>query len=773
MLNNKQDFRQQLLFPPKTIINDNIYIFLYSLIKYIFLANKNIKSELLNNFINIINKKIIKVESKYITKEYNTKNLKNIFSFIQSQSKVFASDILEGLLIIIFSSTFNAETSELFEKLIIMDYKGINKLFMSNNYQIINLFNSKIFFPEELQNLKNLLENEDKYEEKDNINNIIKDSPFYNLLHEIKESKLVFLEEKIKNLNNDNHSEDNKYLNEQLLKEQFKNKKLIRLFLISVCIYYQNKKLLNKKEISEKNIIDKYGLNYLSLIPFNYKFENSNLTKIFSETIFPPIKIEPRISEISLSKNNLEFIAFFELTKTLIFNKNIEKINLDNSKVKYNYLEYFNFGFGIFDNYTLKELSLSCTEINKDSELFLAKLISHLKGLKIINLSMNNLNRGVASFFILLKELYAKNEINLETLLLNSCHLDNSSFYELGELLKSPYCKLKKLCLNMNSIPDCINFFKKLKQNKSLEELYLNKTNINDNDINDIMKLIRNTHIQTLYLYNNLISNFDDLIRIIYTTKVIKYVDNKIDENNSKIINDQTYMENLDLSENKIIHKNEKNVKLLFEIKNQTNLSCLDLSHILYGKNPDKYKISENNKIYRKEISELCNDTEKDKEEFINNNIREKKLIVDKTREIEEIKNIENNFLKNYDKEIMTILRKKISEYNFKDDKSQLNLKRELKSIIFDLAEINAIEHKPMYMSDYVAQLDSVLTSGNRKILDGYGKISHEQAIEKAKKSGYKIIYKCDKCGEVKKNIMASDDNMELFIKIMANPIKF
>lgn len=49
-----------------------------------------------------------------------------------------------------------------------------------------------------------------------------------------------------------------------------------------------------------------------------------------------------------------------------------------------------------------------------------------------------------------------------------------------------------------------------------------------------------------------------------------------------------------------------------------------------------------------------------------------------------------------------------------------------------DIAEINAIEHRPMYMSDYVAQLDSVLSSGNRKLLDGAGKISHEQAMKKA-----------------------------------------
>ena len=45
----------------------------------------------------------------------------------------------------------------------------------------------------------------------------------------------------------------------------------------------------------------------------------------------------------------------------------------------------------------------------------------------------------------------------------------------------------------------------------------------------------------------------------------------------------------------------------------------------------------------------------------------------------------------------------------------ELKILNNLVSGYFDLAEINAIEHKPMYMSDYVSQLDSVLTSGNRK----------------------------------------------------------
>jgi hypothetical protein len=64
---------------------------------------------------------------------------------------------------------------------------------------------------------------------------------------------------------------------------------------------------------------------------------------------------------------------------------------------------------------------------------------------------------------------------------------------------------------------------------------------------------------------------------------------------------------------------------------------------------------------------------------------------------------------------------------------NELKILNNLVSGYFDLAEINAIEHKPMYMSDYVEQLDSVLTSGNRKLLTSAGKVSHDQAMKKAK----------------------------------------
>lgn len=66
-------------------------------------------------------------------------------------------------------------------------------------------------------------------------------------------------------------------------------------------------------------------------------------------------------------------------------------------------------------------------------------------------------------------------------------------------------------------------------------------------------------------------------------------------------------------------------------------------------------------------------------------------------------------------------------------NEDELKILNNLVSGYFDLAEINALEHRPMYMSDYVEQLDAVLSSGNRKLLTGSGKVSHDEAMKKAK----------------------------------------
>ena len=62
----------------------------------------------------------------------------------------------------------------------------------------------------------------------------------------------------------------------------------------------------------------------------------------------------------------------------------------------------------------------------------------------------------------------------------------------------------------------------------------------------------------------------------------------------------------------------------------------------------------------------------------------------------------------------------------------ELKVLNNLVSGYFDFAEIQAMRHVPMYMSDYIAHLDSILSSTGQKLLDNAGQVSHQQAIDKA-----------------------------------------
>lgn len=62
----------------------------------------------------------------------------------------------------------------------------------------------------------------------------------------------------------------------------------------------------------------------------------------------------------------------------------------------------------------------------------------------------------------------------------------------------------------------------------------------------------------------------------------------------------------------------------------------------------------------------------------------------------------------------------------------ELKILNNLVSAYFDIAEVNAINHHAMYMTDYIEQLDNVMKSANREILTNNGSISHAQAMKKA-----------------------------------------
>ncbi len=62
----------------------------------------------------------------------------------------------------------------------------------------------------------------------------------------------------------------------------------------------------------------------------------------------------------------------------------------------------------------------------------------------------------------------------------------------------------------------------------------------------------------------------------------------------------------------------------------------------------------------------------------------------------------------------------------------ELKVLNNLVSGYFDFAEVQAMKKRPMYMKDYIYQLDAILSSTGEKLLDGAGRVSHQQAMDKA-----------------------------------------
>ncbi len=54
-------------------------------------------------------------------------------------------------------------------------------------------------------------------------------------------------------------------------------------------------------------------------------------------------------------------------------------------------------------------------------------------------------------------------------------------------------------------------------------------------------------------------------------------------------------------------------------------------------------------------------------------------------------------------------------------------------SLYLDFAELQALSRNPMYMKDWIAKLDDFLRMASRDILSHAGKISHEEALDKAR----------------------------------------
>jgi len=95
---------------------------------------------------------------------------------------------------------------------------------------------------------------------------------------------------------------------------------------------------------------------------------------------------------------------------------------------------------------------------------------------------------------------------------------------------------------------------------------------------------------------------------------------------------------------------------------------------------------------------------------------------------------------------------------NYLEEK-ELRVLNNLVAAYFDLAELNAIEEREMRMVDYIRELDNILASAGRKVLDNAGSISNAQAKEKALQEYKK--YKAKTLSSVEKEYLKTIASLE------------
>lgn len=86
--------------------------------------------------------------------------------------------------------------------------------------------------------------------------------------------------------------------------------------------------------------------------------------------------------------------------------------------------------------------------------------------------------------------------------------------------------------------------------------------------------------------------------------------------------------------------------------------------------------------------------------------------------------------LTNFRGEIPTKKEVEIAKNYLAED--ELNILNRMVTAFLEIAEIQALDRTPMYMADWIKQLDNFLKLTNKSILQHSGTISHQKAIEKA-----------------------------------------
>ena len=326
--------------------------------------------------------------------------------------------------------------------------------------------------------------------------------------------------------------------------------------------------------------------------PYEFNINNANLSKFAFLHGITATKYDKELKHLILKNNFPDIYSMYELVVSCFLNNSICYIDLSRCSIDQNILKGFEIGlkdvayFQDEKNFVnINYLDLSHNALKGETLSNIIELIPQIKTLILNdNPDINNKKEEPQLFAYLfnkLEKLYRKKKCFLQNLFLVKCNLNKYSLHALGKLIKSRNCGIKLLALNKNEFDkeSEIEFSKKLKFNKSINELYLSETNFCGENNPDLLNLLPNTFIKKLYLHKNFISS-NNALKLIAQTQIDKEIF-------SQTLPPTTI--NLDLSEQKKNTYNAQQIELLEKIITNSGLKVLDLMGLYsFFKNNEK-----------------------------------------------------------------------------------------------------------------------------------------------------------------------------------------
>ena len=337
---------------------------------------------------------------------------------------------------------------------------------------------------------------------------------------------------------------------------------------------------------------------------FEYDLSSLNNDMNHIVILIEATKYIQNISKVNLSENILDEIGFFYLGESLCYTQSIKELDLSLVFSNSNSFKFLKIGMNNKVLFNIEKIDLSRNQKFDDSFCYhLSLIIPYFPNLRILNLNFNKqIHKKLTYLFIQMKRLYEIKKCLIEELYLNKIEININSLYYLIELLKSRYCLIKIISFNNVNFNNFIGkkLFHALTKNKILEEIYFYNCHFEDYQIKELLKTLPLFNLSKISFFNNNFHIFENILQILFITKRIQINDEKMNINN--------VLYSVDLSSNICQNVMEADYNLLCSIIKNTEIKILDLSQLLINNNifncSEKGNAIENlvKKLYQQDI---------------------------------------------------------------------------------------------------------------------------------------------------------------------------